>query len=361
MSSRSIGTSADLLQCLPGIEPPAPRKPKRVPLKRSPAPSKPREKGTDRPSKWRAYKGSAYRALRQLGGKVRTDHYVSVEAQGELVQCKVMLHLRGRTSREHKRGIIRRFTKGARFRLLCRSRRMDARAPCLFVTLTQLADLSTFGFAEAQRCLQAFRRRLYRRYPKAGVLGRKGLQDRRHAGRIPAVHYHLMLWGCEGFTTEEAYKWWSELVPGYVSPEAIKVIPVQAPDDVHSVSLYVAKYMAKDEVGALDYVSYQAAGDEAGGRWIDKDTGEILAEGAHVDGPEASTGRWWFEWGSQNIPRAVRMVTRVALGDGEWFLRLQSWAHSIWDRVEVGELRGFTLFTKDADLFLLQLVGMGAG
>lgn len=367
MSIESIGASSSLGQSLPGVTLSVSVRARARQGQPRPAVVRSEPRKTPRPQSWKharvsahsPYKGAGYRSLRVLASKreLSREHYVVLEGQGGLLQARVHIAHRGRAAKSRERGLIRGFSKGARANMLRMVARIDHSVPCQMLTLTQLADLSTFGFADAERCMDAFYRRLLRLCPGGAGVWRKGLQDRKDAGRIPAVHYHLLLWGCEKLTQRLALQWWRELTGGAVDERCVDLRDCYGKK---GASLYAAKYVSKVESDALDYVTYQAGDEGRCGRWIDRETGVILAEGDGIKGPDLSTGRWWGVWCRIRLPWAVRMVRRVALGSMSWWFRFKRVARHVWQGVNGVAFNGFTLFVESPEAWILLPECLGA-
>lgn len=228
-----------------------------------------------------------------------------------------------------RRGVCQGFSRQSRKRMIDLASRLPDKIMCHWVTLTQRANRDTLGFAAAQRCLAAFRRRLLRRWPGASAIWRKALQRR------GAIHYHLVIFNCPGLTEHLVEAWWRDLV-GQDDECQVCVRCIGGPGEGRRVLQYIAKYATKAEacVGPLDNVTYQAAA--AGGALVDTDSGEVLED--------VSTGRWWGVWGHDRLPLAVMEAFVLAYGDGVWWKRLKRLARHVWDGVPNRLYSGFTLY-----------------
>lgn len=218
-----------------------------------------------------------------------------------------------------KRGKIGGFSRGSRLRLTERLQSIDWSAQEVrFLTLTY----HTAPAPEVvQGHLQAFRKRIERRWGKQGEVWRMELQKR------GACHWHLLLWGCF-IPWEWVSQAWSEVV-GEWCYTRLSII-----SDPRRAARYVAKYVAKEvgEAAAVTAPAPEGAAAAVAPAILDSKT--YLAVGRH--------------WGVRNkglIPWGE--VTEVVWDFAEWFYRLRRQARHLWSRVPKRRGQGFLLFTDD--------------
>ncbi len=198
------------------------------------------------------------------------------EAQGSLLHMKI----KGRQSvpppHDHKRGIIRVFSRASRRRLMRFLARLKTRKiRATFITLTFTEVVSN---ERAKMVFKRFSMRLRRRFEKVSVVWRMEFQDR------GAIHFHLLCFNCPFWAQKELQKTWEDC-----TEESRSIVHIKLVHGARSVMAYISKYIAKpderSEIPSLDDVSYQhgSAGGLAGRfwGWINK---ELLPLGQKYEG-----------------------------------------------------------------------------
>lgn len=253
-----------------------------------------------------------------------------------------------------RRGIVAGFTRASRKRMLECIARLEwklARFVC-FVTLTYPDRNGPPTAVETDRDRQVFCKRLKRLFPRASAIWRREWKPR-ESGKfvgVPYPHYHFLFFRLPFFHYDRLNALWGEVLgyDGYIRTEIEKV------ESWYQALGYVAKYMAKVEVGSfagpganrreanapglagrsLVYVAYLTA---------DEGDGEPEYELVPVE----SIGRSWGCHNKRHLPWAKRRVSSVRAG--LWLELAKRRARQVWPGIGKSQSTGFTLFSEDAD------------
>jgi len=182
------------------------------------------------------------------------------EAQGSLLHLKVRGAVNRPLSTDHKRGIIRVFTRASRRRLMRFMARLKTRKiRATFLTLTFTGVHSN---EYAKKCLKRFVMRLRRRFLEVSGVWRMEFQER------GAIHFHLLLFKMPFWKQGEAQMVWEQC-----TREVRSILDIRLVSGARSIMAYISKYIAKpderSEITSLEDGSYQhaSAGGLAGRFW----------------------------------------------------------------------------------------------
>jgi hypothetical protein len=164
-----------------------------------------------------------------VGGN--TIRLTGPELAGDTMRAKALRH------RQTTRGSITEFSKRSRNRLLSKLGAIDQRQilfrPLMF-TGTYPEDWPTSP-ARWKQDLQAFVKRLLRRYPSAAIIWRMEPQKR------GAPHFHLLIFNIRFLPFGQAAAWWAEITNG--NPASCS--RVERVRSWRGVMSYASKYLAK--------------------------------------------------------------------------------------------------------------------
>lgn len=234
-------------------------------------------------------------------------------SQGSLFKASKVPEVQHEAVCRRSRGPVQGMSRRSRKRLLesfARLRQDQTRK--LWCTLTYSDAELPSDAREFQRDLDAFERRLRRRYPAAAVKWVKQFDS--SGAREWHPHLHFVLYNLPWLSHALLEELWGH---GYVWVEAL-ISDRQA-------AAYAARYCA-----SLDYVSYQAA-----------------------------TGRMWGEWNRDALPWAVPFVFEME--SGAWFHQVKRSARHVWPGVNRKKWAGFTLFRDDPDAWVNLVLEYAAG
>ena len=252
---------------------------------------------------------------------------VVLETQGNLVRASVVGHsyVPLPTYAGPKRGEVENFSARSRKRLLERIARLEfnpvdgQRHFAVFLTLTMLRFYHPMA---AKRFLQAFIKRMIRKYPDACGFWRLEYQER------GAVHFHLILFNIPYWPKREVQQAWGEVI-GEDRPWT----RIESIRNKRGVFYYVSKYAAKqDDSCGFNYVPYLT--------------------------DEGSQGRVWGVIQADKLPLG-KIITYV-LDYGSWFHNLKKLAFLHWEGIDLDNEHGFTLFLDDPGEFMSAAVLLAA-
>lgn len=185
-----------------------------------------------------------------------------------------------------KRGIVKGFSRKSRLRMLrlLASVNRDAPGPSLplFVTLTYPAAFPSPR--ESKRHLDAFGKRLRRKYGPAAAVWRLELQAR------GAPHFHLLVFNVKFIPYRWVAQAWSEIVKSGDQAHQDAGTEVRRARSWKEASAYVSKYMGKEQEEI-----------------VNEETGEILNE---------QLGRTWGIIGRENMP--IDLQSEI-LDEMDWY------------------------------------------
>ena len=157
---------------------------------------------------------------------------------GSLIKLKHPLGKEPKGKRTWRRGKCKVMSSRSRRRLMNFLATLVRSIIPLFVTLTYPKDFPESRASKSH--LQAFIKRLKRRYPEFGYIWKIELQKR------GAPHYHLFIWGVQ---REQAYavmsKCWYEIVGSDDPWHEVKGVDIQNVFSYKGVKSYAAKYVSK--------------------------------------------------------------------------------------------------------------------
>lgn len=263
---------------------------------------------------------------------------VEVEAQGHYFKTSVR---EPSSNFERKGGGIRGnvvvFSAASRKRCLEITARLDVDGISRpwFMTVTYPNEIDCPGGrmptpAEAKMHLEAFRKRMQRRFPKYSAIWRIEIQEkRRERFGIVAPHFHLIVFGLPYFAKDElrAFFSWVQDQWGEVTGTAAAK-PFTRCERMNSwrgLMSYVAKYVAKKT---------PARGPAAG-----------LTITHILPSYEVVMGRHWGIHNRKLLPWAELKTGSLFLG--KWFYRLRRLAKKVFRGVPLGRWQGFSLFRTD--------------
>jgi len=156
-----------------------------------------------------------------------------IEAQGTLLA--VAHEWDAQPPKGGERGIVTRFSKASRRRLMKQMARLNAER-AIFITLTYPESFP--GPKQAKNDLRAFLERLRRRYPESSAIWRLEFQKR------GAPHFHLILFGVRWFPFVTCRAWWANIIAEHVG-DTLPFVRVEAIRSRRRLTYYVSKYAAK--------------------------------------------------------------------------------------------------------------------
>lgn len=182
------------------------------------------------------------------------------EAQGSLLHLKVRGQKSAPPPHDHKRGIIRVFSRGSRRRLMRFMARLKTRKiRATFITLTFTEVVSN---DRAKTVFKRFAMRLRRKYAGVSAVWRMEFQER------GAIHFHLLAFALPFWKQSELQQVWEQC-----TEEGRSIVDIRLVHGARSVMAYVSKYIAKaderSEITSLEDGSYQhgASGGLVGRFW----------------------------------------------------------------------------------------------
>lgn len=238
------------------------------------------------------------------------------EAQGSLLHLKVRGHKSPPVPHNHKRGIIRVFSRASRRRLMRFMARLKTRKiRATFITLTFSGWPTN---EEAKNALKRFTMRLRRAFPQCSGVWRMEFQER------GAIHFHLLLFKLPFWKQEVLQRVWEAC-----TREVRSIVDIRLVHGARSIMSYIAKYIAKPdertEITSLEDGSYQHG--SAGGLsgrfwgWINK---ELLPLGQKYEGVLTddytikSVSAW--AWKLSGVENTYRNISFHLFADNaEWF------------------------------------------
>jgi len=238
------------------------------------------------------------------------------EAQGSLLHLKVRGHKSAPPPHNHKRGIIRVFSRASRRRLMRFMARLKTRKiRATFLTLTFTGYPSN---EEAKNALKRFTMRLRRAFSSCSGIWRLEFQER------GSIHFHLLLFNLPFWKQALVQEIWT-----VCTREERSIVHIKLVHGARSVMSYISKYIAKpderSEITSLDDGSYQHA--SAGGLagrfwgWINK---ELLPLGQKFEGVLTddytikSVSAWaWKLSGAENT--YLNLSFHLFADNAEWF------------------------------------------
>jgi len=238
------------------------------------------------------------------------------EAQGSLLHLKVRGAETRPVSRNHKRGIIRVFSRAARRRLLRFMARLKTRKiRASFITLTFSKVVSN---ERAKTVFKRFVMRLRRRFSLASAIWRMEFQER------GAIHFHLLAFNVPFWKQSELQQTWEAC-----TEENQSIVDIRLVHGAKSIMSYIAKYIAKSDETSLEDVSYQH---------VDEDTGEI-----------PKMGRFWG-WINKNALPLGQKYEGV-LTDDYTIKSVSQWAWKLTGVENTYHNITFHLFADNAEWF----------
>lgn len=198
------------------------------------------------------------------------------EAQGSLLHMKIKGHQSAPPPHNHKRGIIRVFSRASRRRLLRFMARLKTRKiRATFITLTFSKAVSNDW---AKKVFKRFAMRLRRKYEGVSCVWRMEFQER------GAIHFHIIAFALPFWKQSELQQVWESC-----TEEGRSIADIRLVHGARSIMSYIAKYIAKaderTEITSLEDGSYQHEPPEKlSGRfwgWINK---ELLPLGQKYEG-----------------------------------------------------------------------------
>jgi len=238
------------------------------------------------------------------------------EAQGSLLHLKVRGAKCAPPPHDHKRGIIRVFSRASRRRLLRFMARLKTRKiRASFITLTFTEVVTN---EHAKMVFKRFTMRLRRRWQELSAVWRMEFQER------GAIHFHLLCFNLPFWKQSELQETW-EACTG----EAMSIAHIKLVHGARSIMSYIAKYIAKvderTDFTSLEDGSYQhgSAGGLAGRfwGWLNKNSLPLgqKFEGVLVDDYTIkSVSAWaWQLSGAENTYRNISF--HLFADNAEWF------------------------------------------
>ena len=182
------------------------------------------------------------------------------EAQGLFLCVKIKGRQSTPTPHDHKRGIIRVFSRASRRRLMRFMARLKTRKiRASFLTLTFSKVVTN---ERAKNVFKRFAMRLRRKFPKVSAVWRMEFQER------GAIHFHLLVFNLPFWKQHEIQATWEDC-----TEEDKSIVDIRLVHGARSIMAYVSKYIAKpderSEIPSLEDVSYQhgSAGGLVGRFW----------------------------------------------------------------------------------------------
>jgi hypothetical protein len=176
-----------------------------------------------------------------------------IEAQGSLLSLKLTGFKPSESSGGGRRGVIRKFSRASRRRLMRFMARLQVRKiRATFLTLTFAEMLS---HEQARIVFKRFSMRLRRKFEQCAAVWRLEYQPKRGA-----IHYHLICFNLPFWKQSEIQKEWEAC-----TLESRSIVDIRLIHGARSIMAYVAKYVAKvddTEIASLDDGSYQHKGGE---------------------------------------------------------------------------------------------------
>jgi len=238
------------------------------------------------------------------------------EAQGSLLHLKVRGHKSAPPPHNHKRGIIRVFSRASRRRLMRFMARLKTRKiRASFITLTFSKVVTN---ERAKLVFKRFIMRLRRRFGAASAVWRMEFQER------GAIHFHLLAFNVPFWKQSELQQTWEAC-----TEEAMSIVDIRLVHGAKSIMSYVSKYIAKaderSEITSLEDGSYQHG--SAGGLsgrfwgWINKDALPLgqKYEGIMTDDYTIKSLSAWA-WKLSGVENTYRNISFHLFADNaEWF------------------------------------------
>lgn len=195
---------------------------------------------------------------------VKSEHLYTVSIHADMVKIKAN-NVTMPLMKNPPRGSISTFSRKSRKRMI-ELLADEIRVPDLFVTLTLSDDLYEDWMNTVKPMLEAFRRRLERKYEGISALWRLEIEDRKSGDWIgePMPHFHLIIWlpenmkNCANLIVDKHEEhnwsqWWHDITgsthPKHLSDYGCDISRVKSRRHGYH---YVSKYAAKPSIDNLN-------------------------------------------------------------------------------------------------------------
>jgi hypothetical protein len=256
------------------------------------------------------------------------SYSAAIEAQGSLVRLGSSLNTY-RPNTPH-RGIVTRFSRNSRRRLITKMRRLDQKiTEAKFITLTYPARFPDGKVAKDHQ--RALLERMRRAYPQASCIWRLEYQKR------GAPHFHQLWFNLPYVDFEKLRTMWSEIISDYVDDQ-LPFVRIERVRSRRGIMFYVGKYVAKMPDEPVDDGS-------------DGESEQSLFNPV----PYLHAGRWWGIHNQALMPWGILVKIVFSAIDHHQFMAAKRILAIEWSKVNMRDPKGCSIFTDAAYVLLSEL------